>query len=138
MPIKPSGSSKSLLNTARVTRCIGRSVKVDVIVLLFALQYFLQLDYIFENRLLHLYFCMKSVHSSHLIMAVHFFPEDFIHYSGFRKSGVTCSRVAQLTSYGSGSGDLMRSRAETQRGNRVTLHLNRLMGDFHRLMGDFL
>ena len=31
MPIKPSDSSKPLLNTARVTLCTGRAVKVDVI-----------------------------------------------------------------------------------------------------------
>ena len=55
-------------------------------------------NYILWNTLLHLYFCITSVSASDPIMSVHSFPEDFIHYLGFRRSGVTCrdAKVNQL------------------------------------------
>ena len=55
-------------------------------------------NYILWNTLLHLYFCITSVSASDPIMSVHSFPEDFIHYLGFRRSGVTCrdTKVNQL------------------------------------------
>ena len=54
--------------------------------------------YILWNTLLHLNFCITSVSASDPIMSVHSFPEDFIHYLGFRRSGVTCrdAKVNQL------------------------------------------